>query len=246
MIISKLPAKRQKSTEATEIIPLKPKIRQRVPWENEDIAKKRRELKKVAKTKNSYPTRANKNKLKCAQKSLNDAYITEQTAYLQDKINVISSINDNKQAATAWKTVNEICGRKNANKAKIKASSNQERTLLWKQHFQNLLGKPPNIIDREIEQIIPQELDIKKGNFTMEELTCVLKTISNGKAPGLDDIPAEIWKTGEFNQELLDMCNAVYNQKGIDRWTQGCILPFPKKGDLGYTNNYRGITLTII
>ena len=80
----------------------------------------------------------------------------------------------------------------------------------------------------------------------MEELTCVLKTISNGKAPGLDNIPAEIWKTGEFNQELLDMCNAVYNQKGIDRWTQGCILPFPKKGVLGYTNNYHGITLTTI
>ena len=42
------------------------------------------------------------------------------------------------------------------------------------------------------------------------------------------------------------MCNAVYNQKGIDRWTQGCILRFPNKGDLGYTKNYRGITLTTI
>ena len=27
---------------------------------------------------------------------------------------------------------------------------------------------------------------------------------------------------------------------------KGCILPFPKKGDLGLANNYRGITLTYI
>ena len=27
---------------------------------------------------------------------------------------------------------------------------------------------------------------------------------------------------------------------------KGCILPFPKKGDLGLTKNYRGITLTSI
>ena len=43
---------------------------------------------------------------------------------------------------------------------------------------------------------------------------------------------------------LLRYCNAVYNQDKIDRWTKGCILPFPKKGDLGISKNYRGITLT--
>ena len=30
------------------------------------------------------------------------------------------------------------------------------------------------------------------------------------------------------------------------RRTKGCILPFPKKGDLGLAKNYRGITLTSI
>ena len=41
-------------------------------------------------------------------------------------------------------------------------------------------------------------------------------------------------------------CNAVYNQNLIDRWMKGCILPFPKKGDLGLAKNYRGMTLTSI
>ena len=32
----------------------------------------------------------------------------------------------------------------------------------------------------------------------------------------------------------------------IDRWTKCCILPFPKKGELGISKNYWGITLTSI
>ena len=32
----------------------------------------------------------------------------------------------------------------------------------------------------------------------------------------------------------------------IEKWTKGCILPFHKKGNLGITKNYRGITRTAI
>ena len=38
----------------------------------------------------------------------------------------------------------------------------------------------------------------------------------------------------------------IYNQNTIDRWTKGCILPFPKKGALGIAKNYRGVALTSI
>ena len=50
----------------------------------------------------------------------------------------------------------------------------------------------------------------------------------------------------QFDDILLRHYNAVYNQNPIDRWMKGCILPFPKKGDLGLAKNYRGITLTSI
>ena len=56
----------------------------------------------------------------------------------------------------------------------------------------------------------------------------------------------EVWKTRQFDDTLLRHCNAVYNQNPIDRWMKGCILPFPKKGDLGLAKNYRGITFTSI
>ena len=40
--------------------------------------------------------------------------------------------------------------------------------------------------------------------------------------------------------------NAVCNQNTTDRWTKGCIPPFPKKVRLGIAKNYRGITLNAI
>ena len=50
----------------------------------------------------------------------------------------------------------------------------------------------------------------------------------------------------KFDDILLRHCNAVYNKNPIGRLMKGCILSFPKKGDLGLTKNYQGITLTPI
>ena len=97
-----------------------------------------------------------------------------------------------------------------------------------------------------ITTIISKQLDIKIGLFTQEELDSVLKKLKNRKAVGLEEILPEVWKTRQFDDILLRHCNAVYNQNLIDRWMKGCILPFPKKGDLRLAKNYRGITLTSI
>ena len=115
------------------------------------------------------------------------------------------------------------------NKAKLKAASQQERVKLWEQHFKNLLGNPPEITDEPITRIISKQLDVKLGPFTKEELDSVLRRIKNRKAAGLDEIPPEVWKTRQFDDILLRQCNAVYSQNRIERWTKGCILPFPKK-----------------
>ena len=42
---------------------------------------------------------------------------------------------------------------------------------------------------------------------------------------------------------LFRLYNAVYKQNTIEKLTKVCILPFPKKGDLGISKNYKGISL---
>ena len=91
-----------------------------------------------------------------------------------------------------------------------------------------------------ITKIISNELDIKLGQFMKEEFNSVLRKIKNRKAAGFDVTPPEVWKTMVFEDILLWLCNAVYNQNTIERWTKGCI------GELGIVKNYRGITLTSI
>ena len=138
----------------------------------------------------------------------------------------------------AWQTINEVSRRKSTTKAKLKATNQQERIKLWKQHFENLLGNPLKVTHEPITRIFCKKLDIKLGPFNQEELDSVLRKIKNRKAAGLDEIAPEVWKTRQFYDILLRHCNAVYNQNPIDRWTQGCIPPFPKKGDLGLAKNY--------
>ena len=102
----------------------------------------------------------------------------------------------------------------------------------WKQHFENLFGKSPKVTHEPVAKMISNQLDIKLGQLTQEELNSVLRKIKNRKATGLDEIPSEVWKTREFDDILLRHFSVIYNQNTIDRWTMGCIHPFPKKADL--------------
>ena len=192
------------------------------------------------------PTNINALNLKKAQNEFANIYLKEQTEYIQNKIDKIRDLVEDRQSRIAWQTVNEVSRRKSTAKTKLKATNQHERIQPWKQHFENLLGNPPKVTHKPITKIIRKQLDIKLGQFTQEELDSILRKILNGKTAGLDEIPAEVWKTREFNDILLRHCNAVYNQNTIDRWTKGCILRFPKKGDLGLAKNYWGIAVTFI
>ena len=206
----------------------------------------RADVKTASKCNRKNPTNTNVLKLKKAQNELASIYLKEQTEHIQNKIDKIRDSEKDRQSRFAWQTINEVSRKKSTAKAKLKATNQQERIKLWKQHFENLLGNPPKVTHEPITRIISKQLDIKLGPFTLQELTSVLRKIKNRKAAGLDEILPEVWKTRQFDDILLQHCNAVYNQNPIDRWMKGYILPFPKKGDLRIAKNYRGITLTSI
>ena len=231
---------------ASKCIPTKPRTKYRVPWETSAVREKRALVKTASKSYRKNPTNTNARKLEKAQYQLAGIYLKEQAEYIQNQIDKIRDSVEDIQSRIAWQTINEVSRRKSTAKAKLKAASQQERVKLWKQQFKNLLGSPPKITDEPITRIISKQLDIKLGPFTKEELDSVLKKTKNRKAAGLDEIPPEVWKTRLFDDILLRQCNAVYSQNRIERWMKGCILPFPKKGDLGLARNYRGITLTSI
>ena len=66
----------------------------------------------------------------------------------------------------AWQTINEESRRKSTSKAKQKATSQQDRLHLWKQHFENLRGNPPEVNHEPITRIRSKQLNIKLGPST--------------------------------------------------------------------------------
>ena len=81
---------------------------------------------------------------------------------------------EDRQSRIASQTINEVSKRKSTTKAKLKAANQQERTKLWKQHFENLQENSPKVTHELITKIICKQLDIKLGPFTKEEVDSVL------------------------------------------------------------------------
>ena len=71
--------------------------------------------------KHQNPTAERIKNFKLIQSSFVKLYENEQNDYIENKVEEIQNAATNKKSALAWKTVNEISGRKKTNKAKLKA-----------------------------------------------------------------------------------------------------------------------------
>ena len=80
--------------------------------------------------------------------------------------------------------------------------------------------------------------------FTQAEVSDAVKQMKLGNAPGLDGLPLEVWKLPKVQESLLKFCNDTFAENRPKEMGISGITPIPKKGDLRYTDNYRGIRLT--
>ena len=80
----------------------------------------------------------------------------------------------------------------------------------------------------------------------MDELKIAIKSIKYSKACGLDNNPGEVKIIYDFNDILLQLCNAVYFRRSTDKWRKECMLTIPSKRRSCEAFDYRGITLTSV
>jgi hypothetical protein len=116
----------------------------------------------------------------------------------------------------------------------------------WKEHFQEVLSRdaledPPQEVEEEME-----ELDISEEPPTVQEIKTALKALKNGKAPGEDQISAEMLKADieQTSLELQKIFDIIWEKETVPtQWTKGLIFKIPKKGNLQVCGNCRGVTL---
>ena len=147
--------------------------------------------------------------------------------------------------AKAWQIVNKITNRKPATTGKLKGNSPDERKQLWYKHFKTLLGTPDTSQQRDdIEQVFSNP-GIIDTEFTLSEIKEAKKQICEGKAPGDDGIMPETIKRIDTDEILLKFSNKLLvDGLAPEQLSTLTIVPVPKPGDLRFTNNYRGISLT--
>ena len=80
----------------------------------------------------------------------------------------------------------------------------------------------------------------------MDEMVRAIKGLTDGKAPGGDGIPAEIWKYGGVNlsNRLHQWIIKVWEEDHVpEAWKDANIVTIYKKGDRTECGNYRGISI---
>ena len=83
----------------------------------------------------------------------------------------------------------------------------------------------------------------------MDEMARAIACLKDGKAPGGDGIPAEVWKHGGENlfSRLHQLINNAWEVGSVPQaWKDASIVTIYKKGDLTDFENYRGISLLSI
>lgn len=94
----------------------------------------------------------------------------------------------------------------------------------------------------EIEEMY-DELNIDISN---EEVATAVKQLKRGKAAGTDALINELYVAGAtvLVPKLTKLFNCVFKSGKFPKgWSEGLIVPIPKKGNPNNVDNYRGITL---
>lgn len=110
------------------------------------------------------------------------------------------------------------------------------------------MNRAPTIIKANTQQA-EDDLDISTEPPTKEEIVTAIRSLKSGKAPGQDELNAELFKADpELAAEVfVPLFTAIWERKDFpDDWSEGVIIRIPKKCNLREWYNWRGITLLSI
>lgn len=120
----------------------------------------------------------------------------------------------------------------------------------WVEQFKGVLNHPAPTTAFDLGFLDPLlNLPVNLDTITVAEMKNAIRTLNNGKAAGLDEIPPELLKSGDqyLVEALTDLLRACWADSAVpEEWKQGMIIAFLKKGDLSKCDNWRGIAVLMV
>ena len=124
-------------------------------------------------------------------------------------------------------------------------------------YYKSLFSNKDNCLsDIDFENLYEHDkirnLTINESNsiehpLTLEEITVVIKKMSNNKSPGIDGFPADFYKVfwSKIKHFLFRSINEIYNTKTLSHSMKQCVITCLPKGDKPreYIKNWRPISL---
>ena len=172
----------------------------------------------------------------------------DKQAFLERKCKEVESHSSTNHSRDLFKAVKEITGKRTPKLNVVKDDDGEILTesdqikQRWQQYCQGLYSSNDGLggVTEPIE-VVEDEPDILRS-----EVVFALKKMRTGKAPGFDDIPAELIKEkGDEGVILIHKsCNLIWKDKNwpVD-WCRSIFMPLPKKGDTRECKNNRTISL---
>ena len=116
----------------------------------------------------------------------------------------------------------------------------------WTEYCKYLYNYPIKTDRAKVETYNSRQDDEQPLPILKSEVIHAIKSLKNGKSPGIDNVPGELLKGGggALNDIITKLCQKVWStNQWPDVWPTYLIIPIPKKGDLKKCSNYRTISL---
>ena len=217
------------------------------PWVTDEILEmcdKRRDLKKNKKTTDGATAYKDISKeIRKGMKKAKEDWIQEQCSEVEDSLNR----NNSKRA---YQVVKDLTQQRQSRVSTIQDKQGkcltEEKDIInrWTEYCSELYNHriqgDPSILTCQ-ESSNDDDYPILR-----EEVETAIRSLKNGKAAGVDNVPAELIKNGgeTVTDILLKICNKIWQTgEWPTPWTQSLIITLPKKGNLQQCQNYRTISL---
>ena len=203
----------------------------------------------------SSNTQSSKLKLQLCQRRLQNETRKLKDQWLSRKAQEIQQLADRNDSKNFYDAIKELYGPSARGGAPLlsqdgrKLLTNQAEILgRWQQHFNELLNRPSHVDQRSIDQL-PQKPVIQHlaNEPTEQEIRKAINLLSNGKSPGEDGIPAEIFKHG--GEVLITRLHSLYchiwRDEEVPQQLKDALIVtiFKRKGSRSECGNHRGISL---
>ena len=181
-----------------------------------------------------------------------------QDSWLSRKADEIQNYADRKDMKNFFAGLKEIYGPCSSGQSPLLSAdgsvliTDKDKILhRWAEHFNNILNRPSSINDEAIDRLTQVPINEELSDPpSLSETEKTINLLSNGKSPGPDSIPAEIYKEGgsatvvRFHQ-LFEL---MWQQETIPQeFKDGTIIHlYKRKGNRQNCDNHRGISLLSI